>query len=233
LYGGIRYRLDFIEEDYTWDSTFTKTAGVNYYEDVDYISSSLTPYLSYNNTDDFYIPREGMKIGTSLEYAGVGGDSRYLKSSSYFKYFNSLNDLAELDWIFRFKTQIKLLVDNGNINQGDSLYLGGTKTLRGYKSYAFPKNEDGIVTDPYTNLWANSLEMSFPLIPNAKMRWALFYDYGMIGQDNFTDISRSSTGAVLEWISPMGPLQLIFAKALDAESDDDTSTFEFSLGASF
>ena len=75
--------------------------------------------------------------------------------------------------------------------------------------------------------------MSFPLIPSAKMRWALFYDYGMIGEDNFTDTKRSSTGAVLEWVSPLGPLQLIFAKALDAESTDDTSSFEFSLGSSF
>ena len=75
--------------------------------------------------------------------------------------------------------------------------------------------------------------MSFPLIPSAKMRWGVFYDYGMIGQDTFNDVQRSGTGALFEWISPMGPLQLIFAKALDAEAGDDTSTFEFSLGSSF
>ena len=38
---------------------------------------------------------------------------------------------------------------NGQINQGDSLYLGGPKTLRGYKSYAFPNNESGYYQDPY------------------------------------------------------------------------------------
>ena len=75
--------------------------------------------------------------------------------------------------------------------------------------------------------------MSFPLVPSAKMRWALFYDYGMTGQDSFTQIKRSSAGGLLEWISPMGPLQLIFSRALDAESTDDTSSFEFYLGASF
>ena len=128
---------------------------------------------------------------------------------------------------------MKILVDNGQINQGDSLYLGGARTLRGYKSYAFPSNSDGYKSEPYKNMWANSVEMSFPLIPAAKMRWGLFYDYGMIGQDSFSDIQRSGTGALLEWISPMGPLQLIFSKALNAEAGDDTSSFEFSLGSSF
>nr|MBP6714316.1 BamA/TamA family outer membrane protein [Aliarcobacter sp.] len=91
----------------------------------------------------------------------------------------------------------------------------------------------GYKSEPYKNMWANSVEMSFPLIPAAKMRWGLFYDYGMIGQDSFSDIQRSGTGALLEWISPMGPLQLIFSKALNAEAGDDTSSFEFSLGSSF
>ncbi len=230
LYAGARYRLDFVTEDYDYDDISTIT---NPYKSQDYISSSITPYLNFDNTDDFYFPREGVKAGTSLEYAGVGGDSRYLKSTTYGKYFYSLEDLAELDWVLRLKTQMKILVDNGQINQGDSLYLGGAKTLRGYKSYAFPQNETGYKTEPYKNLWANSVEMSFPLIPSAKMRWGLFYDYGMIGQDTFDDIQRSGTGALLEWISPMGPLQLIFSRALDDEPGDDTSSFEFSLGSSF
>ena len=235
FYAGARYRLDYIQEDYDYTSNFLKERDPNreIYETQDYMSSSVTPYVNFDNTDDYYFPREGVKLGTSLEYAGVGGDSKYLKSTSYGKYFYSLEDLAELDWVFRLKTQVKVLVDNGQINQGDSLYLGGAKTLRGYKSYAFPSNESGYKTDPFKNLWANSAEMSFPLIPSAKMRWGVFYDYGMIGQDSFDDVQRSGTGALFEWISPMGPLQLIFAKALDAEAGDDTSTFEFSLGSSF
>lgn len=230
FYAGAKYRLDFVSENYTYDNISTIS---NPYKSQDYISSSITPYINFDNTDDFYIPREGVKAGTSLEYAGVGGDSKYLKSSSYLKYFYSLEDLTELDWILRLKTQMKILVDNGQINQGDSLYLGGAKSLRGYKSYAFPQNESGEIVDPYKNSWSNSAEISFPLIPSAKMRWGLFYDYGMIGQDSFSEIQRSGAGALLEWISPMGPLQLIFARALDAEAGDDTSSFEFSLGSSF
>ncbi len=234
FYAGARYRLDFIKEEYDYDDDFIKNSSKKYYEDTDYVTSSITPYINFNNTDDFYLPRSGFKAGTSLEFAGLGGDSKYIKSSTYFKYFYSLQNALDLDWILRYKADLRMLIDNGQINQGDSLYLGGPKTLRGFKSYAFgPNNDDGEYEDPYKRMFSNSVELSFPLVPTAKMRWGIFYDYGMIGEDNFNDINRSSTGALFEWISPVGPLQLIFAKPIDDKSGDDTSSFEFSLGSSF
>ena len=72
-------------------------------------------------------------------------------------------------------------------------------------------------------MWSNQAEISFPLVPSAKMRWGLFYDYGMIGQNSFSEIKRSGTGALLEWISPMGPLQLIFAKPIGDKPGDRKS----------
>jgi len=127
LRAGLRYKLDFIQEEYSYDDDST-VPDTSRFQDSEYISSTLTPYLSFDNTDNYQLPREGIKAGTSLEFAGIGGDSKYLKSTSYLKYFNSLNDYAELDWIFRFRTKISVLVDNGQINQGDSLYLGGVKS---------------------------------------------------------------------------------------------------------
>lgn len=234
FYAGARYRLDFIKEEYDYDDDFIKNSSKKYYEDTDYVTSSITPYINFNNTDDFYLPRSGFKAGTSLEFAGLGGDSKYIKSSTYFKYFYSLQNALDLDWILRYKADLRMLIDNGQINQGDSLYLGGPKTLRGFKSYAFgPNNDDGEYEDPYKRMFSNSVELSFPLVPTAKMRWGVFYDYGMIGEDNFNDINRSATGALFEWVSPVGPLQLIFAKPIDDKSGDDTSSFEFSLGSSF
>ena len=44
---------------------------------------------------------------------------------------------------------------------------------------------------------------------------------------------RAGTGAVLEWVSPMGPISLIFAKALLEEQGDDTASFEFTMGRQF
>ncbi|OCL85066.1 Outer membrane protein assembly factor BamA precursor [Arcobacter porcinus] len=230
-YLGATYSIDFIEETY---SNYNSIVHVEKrYEDQDYINSSITPYINFDNTNDYYFPTSGVRANFSVEYAGVGGDSKYIKPSANIRYFYSLEDLLDLDWVFRLKTQARVIIDNGQINQGDSLYLGGPRTLRGYKSYAFPVNKDGYKMPPSKKMWSNSAEISFPLIPSAKMRWGAFIDYAMIGQNNFDDYTRAGTGILLEWISPMGPLQLIFAKPLMKEDGDETSSFEFSIGATF
>ena len=81
------------------------------------------------------------------------------------------------------------------------------------------------------------------MIDRVKMRGVLFYDYGIIRTSKSTtstnlsidDTSktRSSAGVGIEWVTPIGPLQLIFAKALDAKENDDTNTFEFTIGRRF
>ena len=197
-----------------------------------YITSSITPYISYNNTDDFYVPRAGMKIGSSLQYAGIGGDANYIQSSIYLKYFLGLEEYINYDAIFRFKTSLYNLNDLGNI-KGKSFSLGGPSSLRGYKSYSFQSDDKD--NHPYKKLSTNSVELSFPLMPKAKMRWALFADLGMIGEDSFTELKKAGYGVSINWYSPVGPIQFIFSRAYnpsDADSDK-TSNFEFSLGNSF
>jgi outer membrane protein insertion porin family len=199
-------------------------------ENQDLLSSSLTPYISFNNTDDYMLPRSGMIASTSYKYAGIGGDAKYGLSNSQFKYFYGLEDAIDYDVIFRYKAQIKLLHDNGLIPNDTTFYLGGPKSLRGYESFAFKPDDEA---EPYKNMLSNAIELSFPLLPQAKMRWGAFYDYGMIGEDSFSDIKRSGAGAFISWISPVGPLQFIFAEALDEEPGDNTSSFEFNLGGKF
>jgi len=36
------------------------------------------------------------------------------------------------------------------------------------------------------------------------MRLTFFYDYGMIGEENFDEIKRGGYGVSLEWYSPIG-----------------------------
>ncbi|MEA2050881.1 MAG: outer membrane protein assembly factor BamA [Campylobacterota bacterium] len=200
-------------------------------DDSTFITSSITPYISYNTSDDYYIPRKGIITGTSLKYAGIGGDADYLLSSTYFKYFYSLEDLTDFDIILRYKNSIKVLDDTGHIPDDTTFYLGGPTSLRGYESYAFQPDDYG--KDLFNRYFTNTIELSFPLIPSAKMRWALFYDYGMVGEDSFTDLKRAGQGAVISWYSPVGPLQFIFSRAVNPQEDDKTTNFEFSLGSKF
>lgn len=225
----LKYILENAEYD-NIDSTLLDSKYARNLEDS--IKSSLVPSITFNNTDDYFLPRRGISASTSFEFAGAGGDQEFLKSITKFSIFHGLEDSFGYDLILRYKAQFGYMDLSGYTPYNEKLYLGGVSSLRGYESNSIgPKNENGALTGG-TMYFANSVEASFPLVERIKMRGAIFFDYGMIGEDGF-DEKRASTGVAIEWISPLGPISLIFAKALEEKSGDRTSAFEFTMGRQF
>ena len=227
-------------------SDVLKTVG---YKDGKSLKSSLIPSITYNSTDDYYLPRTGIIASTSLEFAGVGGDEKFLKSRTNFNWYQGIREWVDYDLIFRFKSSFGKIWDRGWVPINERLYLGGIRNLRGFESRTVsPKvkvsSGSWYETGGDTS-FNSSAELSFPLIERVKMRGVLFVDYGVIrgrianvtapGIVDYIDgrISRYSVGAGIEWVTPMGPLQLIFAKPLKKQDGDDTSTFEFTIGQRF
>ncbi|MEN8304001.1 MAG: BamA/TamA family outer membrane protein, partial [Campylobacterota bacterium] len=114
----------------------------------------------------------------------------------------------------------------------------------GYESYSLsPTIEDSLAADGFrrvggTQTFSNNVELSLPLVPQAKMRMVAFVDWGVISDSYATDlltnnISRGGYGLGLEWFSPVGPIQLMFAAPLLEETGDKTSSFEFTMGQRF
>ena len=212
------------------------------------IKSSLIPSIAYNSTDDYYLPRTGIIASSSLEFAGLGGDEKFVKSRSSFNWYQGTREWIDYDLIFRFKSNFAKVWDRGWLPINEKLYLGGIRNLRGYESRSVsPKvraNSSWYETGGDIS-FNSSFELSFPMIDRVKMRGVLFFDYGVIDGKitkknsarihEYIDgrINRYSTGAGIEWITPMGPLQLIFAKPLKEEHGDDTSRFEFTIGQKF
>ncbi len=227
-----RGSLGYVLEDKQYSDYNTSTTFVY----TDLLKSSLIPSITYNTTDDYYLPRKGINFTSSLEFAGVGGDAKYLKSITKFNYFYGLRDDFKYDLILRYKSQFQYLLDNGNVPVDEYIKMGGLSTVRGYSSGTIGPVTYIDATNNYysgTMMFVNTIEASFPLIERLKMRGAVFFDYGMIGQENLTDEVRAGTGAILEWVSPMGPISFVFAKALLEEAGDDTSSFEFTMGRQF
>ncbi len=205
-----------------------------YFQEGKYSKSALIPALSFDNTDDYYIPRHGVAAYASLEYAGIGGDEKYIKSYLKAAYYYGLEDMIDYDLILRLKGRVGYIYDNGYLPVFEKFYLGGLRSLRGYQTASLsPKDSEGrLIGGKY--MFSSSVEASIPMMSNnPNMRLTFFIDYGGVGEDSFSEITRSGAGMALEWISPMGPLQLVFAKALDAKADDRTSDFEFSIGSRF
>lgn len=215
-------------------SDILKSVG---YKEGKNLKSSLIPTLSYNSTDDYYLPRKGITASTSLEFAGIGGDEEFIKNRTNFNWYMGFRDYIDYDLIFRYKASFGKIWDQGYVPINEKLYLGGIRNIRGYESRTISPKILGSNGQWYETggeiSFNNSVELSIPLIDRVKMRGVLFYDYGMIGEKSLSEIKRSSVGAGIEWITPIGPLQLIFAKALNKKYNDETNTFEFTIGRRF
>ena len=240
------------------DNNFTASTGFSdggiapseqaidlFYNDK-YTKTSLYGALSFDNTDDFYTPRSGMIAAVNVEIATLdgndfnqtkypGGYGNYVKTSAKLGLFYGLEDWIDYDLILRAKARVAS-IDSGSgekIPVAEKLFMGGIGSVRGYQPYSLtPGDENGFITGGKKRASA-TIEASIPLSEAAKMRLAFFYDYGMIGEDSFNEITRSGAGAVIEWQSAFGPINLVFARALNDKPGDRTSSFEFSMGTKF
>jgi len=212
---------------------------VRYFES--YNKSSVTVSANFDNTDDYYLPRSGWAISQSFEKAGVGADADFFKSRTTLNKYNGLDEYLGFDAIFRFKARLFAAADTGFLPQAEGFYMGGLGSVRGYESYSLPYiiDKDGnAVRISATQTASSNIEMSFPLVPKAKMRFSIFYDLGWIKTDrpelgSVPEFFRMGYGAGLEWFSPVGPLQLVFANPVNADSKDNISHFEFTIGQRF
>ena len=241
LFGSLGYSYSKNESTVV-DNSNSITAVQNYFtvfspEDLNYEKSTFSAALNYDSTDDFYIPREGFILGGSLGYAGVGGDQKFIESSARFGAYYGLEDLIDYDLILRYKVRGTMLTNQGNIAKPERLYMGGIGSVRGFEPYTIAPHIDDVNGSRQfiggQKSLVNTVEASFPLSKAAKMRLALFYDYGMIGDNNINEITKEGYGVSLEWISPMGPINLVFANARNPDDLDRTANFEFTMGQKF
>lgn len=197
------------------------------------LKSAVVPSVKFDNTDDYYLPRSGIIASASLEYAGLGGDEEFISNFYKFNAYYGLADWIGYDLILRYKARLGFVIDEGLLPISERIYLGGISSIRGYESRSIsPKNEKGYLIGG-KKVFNNSFELSFPLVKRLKMRSAFFFDYGMIGNNNFDEIQRASAGLSIEWVTPLGPLQLIFSEPFMNKDGDDISRFEFSIGRRF
>jgi outer membrane protein insertion porin family len=240
------------QSSYNEDSNTTLLNSLLYNDQ--YKKASVFTTISFDNTDDFYNAREGMRAVVNFEYAQLDGDdynatfydgyTDTFKTSAKIGFYYGLEDWIDYDLILRLKGRATYINrdENKKLPIGEKLFMGGIGSVRGYNPYSLaPRLENGDLVGG-TQRASGTVEASIPLSEAAKMRLAFFYDYGYISNDADifesspileNDITRSSTGVVLEWQSGFGPINLVFAYPIDDEPGDDTAVFEFSMGTRF
>lgn len=248
LGGGIRFGVPVTEKD-------TINYGLGY-EDTKITTFSDSPlfYRDYvatfgNNNDavvgsagwirddrdSLIYPTKGVMQRAGLEAGLPGGTLRYYKTNyQYQRYFP----------LSRHYT----LMLNGEAGYGEgsgskplpffkNYYAGGVNSVRGYRnSNIGPKDQNGDPRGGSRRLVGNvELLFPFPGLKNDKsVRLGAFVDSGLISDNKYDfDEFRYTTGLSLFWASPVGPLKISMAKALNSKPGDRKQVFQFTVGGVF
>ena len=243
-------------EDYTiTDPSRVNNVLINDANFDNYVTSSVGYALTYNTFDNQREPRNGIFGEFRQEFAGVGGDAEWLRTTVRAAYVRTLNE--EYDIVGTVSA------GGGNIvNLGDvplrtfDHFFSGPSRIRGFESRGIgPRSASADGTGASlggTNIVNATAEVAFPLpvLPEELgFRGAVFadaasvWDYGgatrnltvvngeTVVNDDF-DI-RSSVGVSVLWASPFGPLRLDYAEPINKVDGDVEQNFNFGISSSF
>ena len=201
------------------------------------VTSAVKVSFVRDSRDRLYGATEGSRNSLSVKYAGgpLGGDSQFtkgeVKSSWYFPvvYGTVFHILGAAGQAWENET--------GKLPVYERFYLGGINTIRGHEfgkvSPIDPLTGDRVGGD---QMWYVNSEIVVPLLKDQGFYGVIFLDAGdSIATDTEWDSADVAVGTGLEirWLSPMGPLRLVWGYNPDPLEDEDTSVWDFSIGGSF
>jgi outer membrane protein insertion porin family len=196
------------------------------------VTSLVSGSLVRDSRDSTVAPTKGGSITLMAEFAGLGGDSRFVKTIANATYFQPI----WLDHILsgRVEGGYGYGWDGEPLPLFERFYLGGPNSLRGFKfRKVSPIDDAGVRIGGDTELLGN-IEYIIPLPFN--IRVAGFFDIGNVYGFNVkfdpTNL-RESAGAGVRWLSPFGPIRLDYGVNLDRRAGEDFGAFHFSVGSPF
>jgi outer membrane protein insertion porin family len=179
----------------------------------------------------------GSENSISVKYAGgpLGGDAEFTKLEGFSSWY------YPLPWttVFHFKLAAGQVWENktNQLPVYERFYLGGMNSIRGFE-YGKASPIDPVTGDRIggTKMWYSNVEYVFPLLTEAGVRGVIFFDAGKVFADDEDwsyDSYNKAAGVEIRWMSPMGPLRLVWGYNLDPLDDEDSTVWDFSMGGSF
>ncbi|AIS12287.1 membrane protein [Pseudomonas chlororaphis subsp. aurantiaca] len=191
------------------------------------LSNLLMPGISYSylRSDNRIDPHNGYRLQFDSKVAkeGLGSDTNLLYGTVLLKGLTTVWDNHR----FLGRVQFGGSATNGYKKVPPSLrfFAGGDQSVRGYDYQSLsPENSDGDrIGGRY--MVAGSVEYQYSIAE--KWRLATFVDQGNSFDKLELPNLKTGVGVGVRWISPVGPIRLDLARALD---DDGGIRLHFSMG---
>lgn len=193
----------FSQLDYETDGVVISNPNANLIAAGERTTSSLAYTLSYNSLDDQNLPREGFLARLSQEFAGLGGDAEFLRTTAKGSYFQMLSEPADLIGQVSVGAG-HVFATSGNLSVFDHFKLG-QETIRGFDNRGFGP----MITDPVLGVvesaggqtyFNGSVEVSAPIPGISRdlgLRFNLFADAGTLYGNDIAASQLICPGGVL------------------------------------
>lgn len=230
------------------------------FTDIDNVSSSASSWVQnqagrhvtsligqgfiYDKRDSASTPTEGYFIGFNQEYAGVGGNTYFLRHTAKARYYYPVKDD---DVILAFGIEGGNIVGlrGQEINLSNRFFLGGSGSIRGFDFNGVgPRTKNTLEPVGGQTYYDGTVELKFPLGfgKDVGVFGATFIDAGsLFGADVPSDQTanvwddkkiRSSYGVGIGLITPMGPIRVNYSIPMSKESYDQTKYFDIEFKTS-
>jgi outer membrane protein insertion porin family len=196
---------------------------------------------SYSTLNRGVFADRGASQRLSLDFAMPMSDVSYLKLSYNGQLYVPIND----DFSVRLRTDLGF---GDNLPFYRNYFAGGYGSVRGYRDNTLGPRSPSFVGDLDPEivggnvLVENSAELIVPTPfakNNRQLRTVLFVDSGMVYDRGSAaygfDLSdlRYSAGVSLAWLTAIGPLSFTISKPFNKQLNDETQSFQFTIGQPF
>jgi outer membrane protein insertion porin family len=195
---------------------------------------TISPSLIYNNIDSYIRPRKGFFSSLFMDISkGIHNslDDFFKYRFEVRKYYSPIENLS-----FALRGRfgdITPFEDASTIPEDQLFFLGGTSTVRGFDENLLRFDSAGNALGGLTSILGN-IETRVDLGPN--FEFSLFYDIGSVRSalvDQGSDGFRSSVGAGLHYLTPIGPIGAYYGHKLDRKPGESAGRFHFTIGFRF
>ncbi len=213
-------------------------------------TSAIGYSLFFDTVDNFLRPSRGTSFRLSQDFAGLGGNVNYLRSTLQYDYYKPITGR----WIFHLGADMGYIKGIGeNIRINNRFFLGNPR-MRGFDVAGIGPVD--LLTGSFLGgnaFYAATAGVAIPIGAAAEelgIQITAFVDVGALAKldleetdfqgfpiDNSLVISNGSpriaVGIGVIWQSPFGPFRIDMAKAIRKEPTDRTQFLQFNIGTTF
>ena len=226
-------RLSNSYEDLTTSSKASKNLKK---QEGTYYESKFSYGLNYDMRDQKFQTTEGFRTQFNQSIPLISNDWAFGNSLDYKTWYKLPNNMVTS--FNAYGRAVQSLFEE-DVRVTNRFYLP-RKKLKGFKTRKVgPKDGKDYVGGNYATAFNfdTTLPMVFSNLDSVDMRY--FIDTANIwGVDYASTVDqsstlRASTGVVIDWFTPIGPMNLSFAQDLSKADDDQTEFFQFNIGTTF